>query len=330
MAIQPNLHFPRLQPRVAAARIRPTPRTLAGSAVAIALIASACGSSTSSSSPSTSSTSPSSSTTTDGSTGSSTDLTTEFKKAKWATGVTVTYANGKLRFVSNGIPDHKRNSEYAIPKGGVRVPTAATAVATADPTVAQSYDVSISLSPTKAASTTSTSLGIIGYMISGATLFNPYEGDGTTVATASNFSVKNASGQTVWFLDDCAGHPTPMGQYHYHALPKCVTASVDTTDGPSHIIGIALDGYPIYGNRDAEGDEVKTADLDECNGITSATPEFPNGTYHYVLLNTADSTSSIRCFAGVVDQSLASSQAMPGMGGGPGGPGGRAGPPPGK
>jgi hypothetical protein len=35
-----------------------------------------------------------------------------------------------------------------------------------------------------------------------------------------------------------------------------------------------------------------------CNGITSATPEFPKGIYHYVLFNTKDSTSSIRCFSG--------------------------------
>ena len=47
------------------------------------------------------------------------------------------------------------------------------------------------------------------------------------------------------FLDDCAGHPTPMGQYHYHALPKCVTATVDETDGASHIIGIAFDGLSL-------------------------------------------------------------------------------------
>ena len=242
----------------------------------------------------------------------------------------MTYANGKLRFVSNGLPNHKRDAEYALPNAGVRVPGATTATASADPTVAQSYDVSISLSPTKASSTTSTSLGIIGYMISGASLFNPYEGDGSTVATASNFSVKNSSGEAVYFLDACSGHPTPMGQYHYHALPKCVTSQVDQTNGPSHIIGIALDGYPIYGNRDSNGKEVAAGDLDACNGLTSATPEFPNGIYHYVLLDTKDSTSSIRCFAGTVDGALKTSQKMPGMGGPGALQGGPGGPPPGQ
>jgi len=179
--------------------------------------------------------------------------------------------------------------------------------------VAQSYDFKIPTTPTKAATTTSTSLGTIGVMISGAALFNPYEGDGSTVATASNFTVKNSAGQDVAFLDSCSGHPTPMGQYHYHALPTCVTATVDTASGPSHLIGIAFDGFPIYGDRDVDGKKIAASELDVCNGITSATPEFPDGIYHYVLLETADSTSSIRCFSGTVDASLTQMGGMPGM-----------------
>jgi hypothetical protein len=250
----------------------------------------------------------------------SADLSSGFQLASWGDNVTVTYEDGMLRYVSDGLPNHERDAQYAVPDGGVMVPDASTASATADPTVAQSYDYLIPLTPTKATDTTPTSLGVIGVMISGASLFNPYEGDGATVATQSNFSVKDAAGNDVWFLDDCAGHPTPMGQYHYHALPKCVTATVDETDGASHIIGIAFDGYPIYGDRDINGQQLTAGDLDECNGITSATPEFPDGVYHYVLLDVADSTSSIRCFTGVVDSSLTAMAGMPGMGGPPPGP----------
>ncbi len=222
-----------------------------------------------------------------------------------------------LHYVSDGLPNHERDAQYAVPTGGVVVPDASSATATDDPTVAQTYDFLIPLTPTKAASPTSTSLGVIGLMISGASLYNPYEGDGSTVATQSNFSVKDANGNDVWFLDDCAGHPTPMGQYHYHALPKCVTATVDETDGPSHIIGTAFDGYPIYGDRDINGNQLTAADLDECNGITSATPEFPNGVYHYVLLDSKTKNSSINCFTGEVPTEVLS-EAMSGMGmGGP-------------
>lgn len=169
------------------------------------------------------------------------DLTAGFQQASWGSNVTVTYADGRLRFVSNGIPNHARDAQYAVATSG-GLPTASNSVAVADPTRAQTYDYSIPLTPTKAAATTPTSLGVIGVMISGASLFNPYEGDGVTVATQSNFSVSGTGGTTVWFLDSCNGHPTPMmGTYHYHALPKCVTAVVDGTSGPSHIIGIAFD-----------------------------------------------------------------------------------------
>jgi len=223
---------------------------------------------------------------------------TGLQSAKWGSNVTVTFANGSIRYRSNGLPNHTRQAEYALPNAGVRVPSAATAYAAPDPTQSQSYDFTITTKPTKAATPTSTSLGTIGVMISGAALFNPYEGDGTTVAMASNFTVRNSAGKDVAFLDACNGHPTPMGMYHYHALPPCVTATVDVAGGPSHIIGIAFDGYPIYGDRDINGRQLAAADLDQCSGITSATPEFPNGTYHYVLLATANSSSSIRCFSG--------------------------------
>jgi len=237
------------------------------------------------------------------------------RKAKWGANVKITYGTSSVRYRSNGLPNHARQAEYALPNanGGGAVPTAATAHAGADPTKAQSYDFTITTTPKKAAQKTSAGLGTIGVMISGAALFNPYEGDGTTVAAAGNFTVKNAAGEDVAFLDSCNGHPNPMGAYHYHALPKCVTAKVDTKTGPSHIIGLAFDGFPIYGDRDIKGKKVTKAKLDRCNGITSATPEFPNGIYHYVLLDTKDSRSSIRCFSGTVDASLVQANGMGGM-----------------
>jgi YHYH protein len=120
----------------------------------------------------------------------------------------------------------------------------------------------------------------------------------------------NCQRRRVAFLDSCNGHPTPMGDYHYHALPPCVTAMVDTVGGPSHIIGVAFDGYPIYGDRGIDGRQITAAQLDRCSGMTSATPEFPRGVYHYVLLRSTDATSSIRCFAGIV---ALARRRMPGM-----------------
>jgi hypothetical protein len=194
------------------------------------------------------------------------------------------------------------------------VPDATTANIIADPTKAQAYKFTIPTTPKYSSKATSTSLGSIGVMISGAVLYNPFEGDGKTVAMASNFTITNSAGITASFVDKCAGHPTPdIGAYHYHGLPNCVTAKVDKVSKPSHIIGFALDGFPIYGDRDIKGKLITSKNLDQCNGIYSATPEFPKGIYHYVLLATADVRSSIACFHGEVDASQI--QAMPNMGG---------------
>jgi YHYH protein len=250
--------------------------------------------------------------------------TTGVKSAKWGSNVKLSYSGNNFTFVSDGIPNHSRPAEYVLPNAGVMLPTLTTAYVEADPTKAQNYNFTIPLNPTKSAKPTSTSLGPIGVMISGASLFNPYEGDGKSIATLDNFTLKNSKGQDVGFLDSCNGHPTPMmGTYHYHALPTCITQVVDKPDGPSHLIGVAFDGFPIYGDRAMDGSKITASQLDACNGITSATPEFPSGMYHYVLLNTKDSTSSIRCFSG----KSSVTRRMPGMQGGPGRPpGGPGGP----
>ena len=81
---------------------------------------------------------------------------------------------------------------------------------------------------------------------------------------------------------------------------------MDTSGGPSHLIGIAADGFPIYGGRDINGKVISVSQLDACNGITSPTPEFPNGVYHYVLPEgVTDKQSSLNCYAGTVGSAMA-------------------------
>ena len=236
------------------------------------------------------------------------------KKAKWNPTVKLTYSKNAVIMQPNGIPNHTRDAYYAVPiSQEIVVPDASTSKIVKDPTKAQTYKFTIPTSPKYSSKTTTTSLGSIGVMISGAVLYNPYEGDGKTVAMASNFTITDENGITASFVDKCAGHPTPnMGAYHYHGLPNCVTSQVDQPYKPSHIIGFALDGFPIYGDRDIKGNKVSVNSLDKCNGIYSATPEFPNGIYHYVLLGSADARSSISCFHGEVDRTQV--QAMPPMG----------------
>jgi len=246
---------------------------------------------------------------------STVSTTSAVKEAKWNPTVKLTYSSSSVIMQPTGIPNHARDAYYAVPNAGVVVPDATTANIVKDPTKAQSYKFTIPTTPKYSSEVTSTSMGSIGVMISGAVLYNPYEGDGKTVAMANNFTITNSAGLTASFVDMCAGHPTPQqGAYHYHGLSSCVTAKVDKAKDASHIIGFALDGFPIYGDRDINGKQLTAKNLDTCNGIKSATPEFPKGIYHYVLLPTADVHSSISCFHGIVDSSQI--QAMPPMGSG--------------
>jgi len=77
-------------------------------------------------------------------------------------------------------------------------------------------------------------------------------------------------------FDQYDGHPTPMGQYHYHAEPLHLTAQ----HGRNALLGFLLDGFPVYG-PDENGHTLTSADLDQFHGHTGPTPEFPGGIYHY-------------------------------------------------
>ena len=53
------------------------------------------------------------------------------------------------------------------------------------------------------------------------------------------------------------------GGCHYHAITGC-TKEIDQEDGHAPLIDYALDGFGIYGNKDAKGKE--SLDLDKCRG----------------------------------------------------------------
>ena len=259
----------------------------------------------------------------------STALNAVYKNVAWQLGVTVTFPTDcTMTYTSKGAPSHATSAYYLEPVkdvGGAVVATTAVskmqlgiaAFGGAATTSTAGMTQTFNTCPTKAATVTATSGGAIGWMISGAAMFNATEGaNNPTPALTDNvsYTFTDSSGvsQTAQFIDSCNGHPTPiMNTYHYHALPACVTALVDTTAGASHIIGIANDGFPIYGNKDINGAAIGIGQLDACNGITSATPEFPNGVYHYVLPDGVTSLrSSIGCYSGTVSKPLIAAAAI--------------------
>ena len=221
--------------------------------------------------------------------------------AQWADGLEVSLNGDTLSFSGNGVPDHDVLEAYGLMDGStVGV-------------VGYDLDMEIDVTPVLADTPTDTGLGSIGMAISGAVYFNPYEGDGTSVAVDNNFDVDG-----VPFLDACNGHPLPSGDtFHYHGVPYCITDEVDTVGEHSVIIGVLLDGFAIYGPQSEDG--APPEGLDACSGHEGSTPEFPDGVYHYHLTESAP--YSIDCYAGEVDVQQGG-DGPPGGGGGspPGGP----------
>jgi hypothetical protein len=107
-----------------------------------------------------------------------------------------------------------------------------------------------------------TPMGPIGVAVNGVAFFNQY---------AAGRSPLDAEIQT---FDRQNGHPQMTGLYHYHIEPLWLSAQ-----SSSRLLGVLLDGFPVYGTRDTGG--VAPRDLDACNGHVGATPEFPQGIYHY-------------------------------------------------
>jgi len=96
--------------------------------------------------------------------------------------------------------------------------------------------------------------------------------------------------------DSCFGHPYAL-QYHYHGhSSKCLDQG--NPGEPSPIVGYALDGFGIYGPRDADGKLVTNAQLDECHGMVGEV--MFNGElqtmYHYRLNN--EYPYAVGCFRG--------------------------------
>lgn len=237
--------------------------------------------------------------------GSPADTKEAVSKTGWGDNVTITVDDTSFRFRSNGMPNHTLQTEYVMPDDAspcIPHPTAECSHVEPVVTAVQenSLDYTIPTSPRRITETFSLPFGAMGVIISGSPVYNPYEGDGKTVAMNANFTLTDSQGQKVAFMDSCNGHPSPhpVEQYHYHGLPGCVTAQVDEENGPSHIIGYGFDGFPVYGDRDIDGKPIDPESLDECNGIESPTPEFPDGIYHYVMLEVATEQSTIRCLHG--------------------------------
>jgi hypothetical protein len=201
-----------------------------------------------------------------GSGGNNSDLPIGF--TKFIDAYTDVYVSGDYVVVeTTGVPNHNSpywgagHPNYESPHSGMTVnPNTITT---------QNFKFYIPLTPSAASSVSSTPLGSIGVSLSGVPFFNQYAGP-------SNQPLDNE----IATFDNYYGHPQQSGTYHYHWEPTYLTLADN-----SILVGYSLDGFPVYGPTKQTDGQYPT-DLDELNGHTAVTTEYPDGIYHYHATST--------------------------------------------
>jgi len=203
----------------------------------------------------------------------------------------------------------------------------------------KNYNLKVPANPRKNGRATPARHAVFGIAINGV-LFDPATAEFWRNDRRSGWNYEAMGGACNLGLDRYNAHVQPDGTYHYHGIPTGVVASSGGNSVPA-LIGFAADGFPIYGqfgysdpNRKSRMKKLKSSyrirkgtrpggpggryngkftqdwtfvsgagDLDRCNGRFAVTPEFPRGTYHYVLTDTFPFIP--RCWMGTPDRSFA-------------------------
>lgn len=191
-------------------------------------------------------------------------------QVSWPSQFKLSIQNEQRVFSGNDLPNHAT--------GTFPVPTNSDAYRydrNPNSIQAQAMQVALPLWPKLAAQPTCVP-GAIGFLLSGAVLFNALDAPGRDAVAHET-------------QDACQGHPQESGVYHYHSLSTCVADKREPT-GHSALVGYLLDGFGIYGPYGEKGQALASQDLDECHGHTHsimwegklvamyhyhATPDFP-------------------------------------------------------
>jgi hypothetical protein len=260
--------------------------------------------------------------------------------------------DGYRYITSNGIPDHQ-TGQFPGRGNPNRISP-------------QRHYFRMTLTPKIAEKTTDESQGKIGVCLNGVP-FDPGTAEWYNDDPDSGWHIVAHAGTNSLGLDWSNAHVQPNGSYHYHGLPYGWLSKLPDPAKPQIVLtGYAADGFPIYslygytnpndakstlkelrssyqlkkgtrpdgpggaydGTYDQDYEYVQgSGDLDECDGRTGVTPEYPNGTYYYVL--TEEYPYMPRKFRGTPDRTFIGPRGRPPMGGqggrGPGGQGGRGG-----
>ncbi|HTI49726.1 MAG TPA: YHYH protein, partial [Planctomycetaceae bacterium] len=256
---------------------------------------------------------------------------------------------GELREISsNGIPDHKpgqfpnRHNPNTIRE--------------------QKYEFRVALHPQPGRDVAPLGMNPFGVALNGVP-FDPGAAEFWNRDPNSGWQYEALSGKIDLGLDSSNAHVQPNGAYHYHGIPSALLERLSGGKRRMTLVGYAADGFPVYAlygfadpkSVDGEVKKLKSSyrlkpgtrpggprgkydgsfvqdyeyvagagDLDECNGRDGVTPEFPDGTYYYVL--TEEYPFIPRFLRGTADATFRRGPPPGGPGGGRRGPPG--GPPP--
>ena len=168
------------------------------------------------------------------------------------------------RITGSGVPDHPLEAIPGNPGMAMN----------------QNYNFTIPRIPVEAQTPGCVPMDIIAITRTGVGIYNPLNGQ----------SENAVEGQGVELFDSCDGHPGPGGRYHYHKLPDSCLYRGEVDE----FIGVAFDGYPIYGPNVSFRAELLTShDLDDCHGTNES------GQYRYYVTN--EFPYFLGCFKGVVE-----------------------------
>ncbi|MCK7614183.1 YHYH protein [Roseibium sediminicola] len=202
----------------------------------------------------------------------------------------------------------------------------------------KNYNLKVPVKPRKNGRATDAQGSVFGIAINGVVM-DPGTAEFWQNNRRSGWNYEALGGACKLGLDRYNAHVQPNGTYHYHGIPTGVLAAEGGNAVPA-LIGFAADGFPIYGPYGYSDPTGKSAmrklkssyrvkqgtrpggpggryngkftqdwafvagagDLDQCNGRFAATPEYPDGTYHYVLTDTFPFIP--RCWMGSPDKSF--------------------------
>ena len=199
-----------------------------------------------------------------------------------ACSVSFVMGSSRIRVTTNGVPDH---NAWSLENNAAIVGSE------------KKYRFAIVPTLLENGAYTVANEGTVGFALNGVDIYSGYSAD-----SCCDFAIDKYDK-----IDFCTGYASPTfpsyGRYHYHFYPASVDGYsgclVDTCDmnSASPIVGVALDGFPIYGPvqyySESEGKvyidpancsdgcpltRLDTTTLDVCNGIEVADGNADDGT----------------------------------------------------